>query len=530
MCVAILFRNSRNNYQMIARLFLFLKTKEMMKKLFTFMLLLLGAMQGIYAQEPYAVLSNDNTTLTFYYDNNKDSRCGMSVGPFFNTNTGPDTAWYGQCESITSVVFDETFADYKDLTSTAMWFYGCKNLATIIGIDNLNTENVTDMNYMFSSCTNLTSLDLSNFNTANVTSMAYLFYGCSGLTSLDVSNFNTANVTNMASMFDGCSSLTSLDVSNFNTANVTSMTSMFDGCSSLTSLDLRNINTDNVDRMPEMFNGCSKLATIYCEKDWSYGLSYLMSYSMFNGCISLKGAISYDSEKTDVTYANPTTGYFTKKTGGDGKDLNDGDVFTANTVEGVVMTFKVISAKDKTCQVGDGSNASIGNSVSSVTIPDEVNGYNVVSLGFAAFSQCTGLISITIPNSVKTIGGWAFSRCAFTSVTIPNSVTDIGDDAFYHCSSLTSVTIPNSVTNIGIAAFGDCSLTSVAIPNSVMSIGFYAFGGNSVTSIIVEDGNNVYDSRNNCNAIIELLCCAQHNNSYVAQPIMLASNPNSLCA
>ena len=145
-----------------------------------------------------------------------------------------------------------------------------------------------------------------------------------------------------------------------------------------------------------------------------------------------------------------------------------------------------------------------------ITIPATVTyndtTYSVTSIGYAAFWYCYGLTSVTIPNSVTSISNYAFSECrGLTSVTISNSVTSIGNNAFYGCSGLTIFTIPNSVTSIGEDAFGDCtSLTSVTIPNSVTLIGACAFAGCSgLESIVVEVGNTVYDSHNNCNAIIE---------------------------
>ena len=107
----------------------------------------------------------------------------------------------------------------------------------------------------------------------------------------------------------------------------------------------------------------------------------------------------------------------------------------------------------------------------------------VTSIGNGAFDTHSGLTNITIPNSVTSIGAYAFSDCgSLTNITIPNNLTSIGDGAFYGCESLTNITIPNGVTSIGNNAFNRCS---------------------SLTSIVVESGNKDYDSRNNCNAIID---------------------------
>ena len=264
--------------------------------------------------EAYVAQSADKTTLTFYYDDQRATRTGKSWGIEETKKEGRYTfpAWAGTWEvadsTTTRVVFDASFRDFRP-TTTASWFYKCLAIKQIEGLEFLNTSEVKDMGGMFYGCSGLTSLDVSHFDTQNVTDMRQMFNGCSGLTSLDVSNFNTQNVTSMGWMFSGCSGLTSLDVSHFNTRKVSGMSEMFSGCSGLTSLDLSHFNTQKVTNMSSMFWGCSALTSIRCNTDWHCP----KSEGMFAGCTKLKGAVAYDKYKTDVTMADPETGYFTAK-------------------------------------------------------------------------------------------------------------------------------------------------------------------------------------------------------------------------
>ena len=327
--------------------------------------------------ESYAVFDEATNTLTFKHDTNKPDGA-------FALNEGENLpGWYKfddnnhshNANIIKKVIFDASFANARP-TSCYNWFYGCTYLTTIEGIEYLNTENVTnmswmfsecsalttldvsnfdtknvmemsymfgsctklktldvssfntqnvtDMNWMFSYCSVLTTLDLSNFDTKNVTDMSGMFSNCSALTTLDLSSFETQNVTDMSRMFKDCSALTTLDVSNFDTQNVTDMSRMFNDCSALTTLDVSNFDTQNVTDMSRMFKSCSALTTIYasdkfvttaCEED----------ENMFAECANLVGAIPYDENKVGKEMANYTTGYFTDKaaTGIDAPTVSD---------------------------------------------------------------------------------------------------------------------------------------------------------------------------------------------------------------
>jgi len=188
-------------------------------------------------------------------------------------------AFYG-CENLTTFAGGET----ASVTDMEYMFSYCSSL-TSLDLSNFNTSNVTSMSSMFSYCSSLTNLDLSSFNTSAVTDMEMMFYDCSSLTSLDLSSFNTSAVTDMTAMFDNCSSLTNLDLSSFNTSAVTDMHYMFFGCSSLTSLDLSNFNTSNVTNMSFMFRYCSSLTSLDLSNFNTSAVTFMNS--MFEGCSSL---------------------------------------------------------------------------------------------------------------------------------------------------------------------------------------------------------------------------------------------------
>ena len=261
----------------------------------------------------YAEYDNATGTLTFRYK-------GVKPAGAYDLNEGANTPeWrreqfddnYGSKIDISKVVFDASFANARP-TSCYEWFDFCTSLTEIEGIENLNTEEVTNMGSMFSGCYDLTQLDVSNFNTQKVEDMSDMFVSCMALKSLNVSNFDTQKVKDMSKMFYNCYRLTSLDVSNFNTQKVENMHGMFSNFNRLTSLDLSNFDTKEVTDMSSMFWNSSALTTIYVS-DKFVTTKVSSGADMFKGCASLKGAIpEYSKSKTNHTYANYVDGYFTK--------------------------------------------------------------------------------------------------------------------------------------------------------------------------------------------------------------------------
>ena len=370
------------------------------------------------------------------------------------------------------------------------------------------TYSVTSIgNYAFSGCSGLTSVTIPN----SVTSIGNgAFYGCSGLTSVTIPN-SVTSIGNGA--FYGCSGLTSVTIPN-------SVTSIGDFAFSL----VRHIEYHGTALGARWgaisMNGVTDGVFVYSNSNRDTLIAYIgneVIVSIPNSVTSIgNSAFSDCTVLTSVSIPNSVTSignsaflnvrhieYHGTATGAPWgafsmNGVTDGDFVFSNTNRDTLIGY-----------IGNGGTVTIPNSVTSignyafsgcsgltsVTIPN-----SVTSIGNMAFSFCRGLTSVSIPNSVTSIGNWAFQYCSnLDSVPIPNTVTTIAQGLFYGCSGLTSVTIPTTITTIQNQAFYRCiSLTSVTIPNSVTTIEWGAFqyctGLTSMTipSSVTSIGNSAF--------------------------------------
>ncbi len=200
----------------------------------------------------------DGTSATIKYDGNASNNPYLSDTDWEQDGNDWDMADAIR-PNITTVTIDGSCKNFSG-TSLHNLFLRFSGLTTINGLDNLNTANVQDMEYMFADCSSLTSLDLSSLNTASVTTMFSMFNGCSKLTTVDLSGWNTENVKKTNGLFSGCSELTTVDLSSFNTAKVQNMSYMFLNCSKLENIYVGDgWSTAAVTNGNNMFKGCSKL-------------------------------------------------------------------------------------------------------------------------------------------------------------------------------------------------------------------------------------------------------------------------------
>ncbi len=469
-----------------------------MKQLYRISLLLLALLlpvtavaydfevDGIY----YDINGNEATVTYQYYDEDDDAYTNDYSGDVIIPAT---VAYNGATYTVTSIS-SGAFAGSSDLTSVTI-----PNTVTSIGV------------YMFRGCNDLVGLTVAGGNTTYdsrgncnaiiETSTNTLLYGCKNTV---IPNSVTTIGSNA---FWGRTGLTSMEIPN----SVTTIgTWAFAECPDLTSVTIPNSVT-TIDA--HAFRDCSSLASIEIPNS----VTSIGAHAFY-------GTAWYNNQPDGLVYIG-LVAYKYKGAMPEGAHINIADgtrgiasyaFQSCSRMAGVTIPYTVVT-------IGSGAFATcLG--LTSLEIPN-----SVITIESSAFQSCTGLTEVEIPNSVTTIGGGAFSSCSgLTSVTIGNSVTTIGNDAFAYCYSLANVAIGSSVTHIGTFAFSHCgeltsleipnsvttidkdafsyctALTSVTIPSSVTTIGKYVFTScYNLTSMTVASGNTTFDSRDNCNAIIE---------------------------
>ena len=367
---------------------------------------------------------------------------------------------FNECGGLTSVNIPETVTSIGDNA-----FRNCSGLTSIsVDKENSHYDSRDECNAIIETSTNTLIQGCKNTNIPNsVTSIGTCaFDGCSSLTSVTIPN----SVTSIAkSAFWGCSGLTSVTIPN----SVTSIgIEAFSHCGGLTSVTIPNSVTNIGDGA---FAWCHRLKSV---------IFLNPTPGNFPETIGLDDdCIVYVPKGSKAAYEAVFPQYII---------VEEGEIFTpiftAKTVEGVDMTFKVISEREKTCMVGDEKGEHIHSFPTDynggITIPSMANGYKVTRIGSWAFNWCEGLTSVNIPETVTSIGVQAFIGTSLTSVTLPNSLESIEGDAFQCCYNLISIFIPKNVTSIGYGSFEGC-----------------------LNSMVVDSDNPVYDSRDNCNAIIK---------------------------
>ena len=420
---------------------------------------------------------------------------------YVSTITNIGSSAFSGCTGLTSIAIPNSVTS---IGSSA--FSGCDGLTSVTIPDSVTSIGSS----AFSGCTGLTSIAIPNSVTSIGSSM---FSGCTGLTSVTIPN----SVTSIgSSAFSGCTGLTSVTIPD----SVTSIGyRAFNNCSGLSSMTIPDSVTSIEDGA---FYDCSGLMSFTVA-------SGNANYMSTNGFLLTKdGETLIRGVNGNAVIPNGVAiiahSAFNNCSGLSSVTIPDSVTDIGSSAFSGCTGLTSVAIPNSVTNIGP---AAFNNcsGLSSVTIPD-----SVTDIGSSAFSGCTGLTGVAIPNSVTNIGPAAFAGCRnvceatvpgwkcgipfsnvtnlvispetmcirnneFTSltglksVTMPNSIMSIGDWAFSDCDGLVDVTIPNSVTNIGNGAFSGCSsLTSVTIPESVTTIGYSAFNHCSrLTSVYIMD-------------------------------------------
>ena len=422
----------------------------------------------------YFKLTGPHSVGVTYYDANYNSYSGditipSSIevdGESYTVSSIEPNAFRGSTD-LTSVTIPQSVGSIK-----SAGFRDCTSLTSV----SIPNRTFTLGNRAFMGCTSLETIHL----TIHITSLPdSLFYGCTGLTTMNLfNNYHIETVGN--EVFSGCTSLSSISMP----GRVQSYgRGVLRGCTSLEYISLRGSVKEIA---PAMFSGCTSLTTVVIPDSIT-----AIGDSVFSHCTALTSIDLPDSLETVGDYAF----YYCR---------------------GIAQ----LDLPDKVSKIGRGAFSETG--LTSFVIPE-----GITEIEYSTFLGCYDMKDIVFPSTLKTIGPQAFMRCGFESIVIPNTVTKLSWAAFSDCSRLQHVQLSDSLTRLEERLFSTTNLNEIVIPQSVTSISYgvfthcfrlgYVFIPKSVTSIadgafyetsgladiIVEEGNPVYDSRDNCNAIIE---------------------------